>query len=95
MGVIIPGITPAMKRSPTASSARMAYMIKPRLGGIKVPNVPEHVSVPMDNKSSYLYFLISGKAMEVIVIDPVSVSPETAENPAIAPTLEMHNPPFK
>ena len=94
IAVIMPGIIPAMKRSQMDSSARIAYIIKPRLGGIKVPNVPAHVSVPMDNTSSYLCFLISGKAMALIVTDPVSVSPDTAENPAMAPMLEIHNPPL-
>ena len=86
---------PAIKSCPMDSSVRMAYRIKPRLGGINIPMVPPAAIVPEARRSLYLYFFISGRATDPRVTIEAELEPVMAARPPAAKTVDTANPPGK
>ena len=63
-----PGNMPAIKSRPTDLSVSIAYIINPRLGGIKIPKVPPAAMQPRANLGSYLNFCISQQSYQFLQV---------------------------
>ena len=68
-------------------------MINMTLGGIMAPIAPEAAMLPVDKVSLYLYFRISGMAIDPMVAVVAGFEPQTAPNTTQARTLDIASPP--
>ena len=81
---IRPGTTPARKSRGTNSSAMIAYRMSGRLGGIRMPSVPEAAVTPSANGRSYLRSIIAGIRIVPMARAVATLEPQIAANMAQA-----------
>ena len=67
--------------------------MKIRLGGMRMPRVPDAASAPVARRASYLKRRISGMTIVPIVATVAILDPVTAPNPPQASTDEIAMPP--
>ena len=65
------------------------------LGGMRMPNVPPAARLPAARVGAYLYFFISGMAMDPMVTAVATLDPQVAANPAQPTVVAMASPPGK
>jgi hypothetical protein len=90
---MIPGIHPAIKRSPTEVPANIPYIIRGVLGGISIANGPAAAMLLKPIEGLYLYFFISGHAIWLITIAVACPEPHIAPKIALATVLVIARPP--
>ena len=88
-----PGRKPPMYSRPMDSSTSTPKMIRPMLGGIRMPRVPPAAREPMTRRSLYPRCRKDGSETRLMVAEVATLEPEHAANTAQEAMLVCSSPP--